>query len=144
VVDLADSKRACGLTHLEESRKSLVELYSGQQPSWGFLQVARSRNMLEPFDDLDFWSSLIGSAGLVAFLLRHEVIHIPMREGNFILILFAEELFLGKGGGGELGESVAQTSNPAVGKRASELGWSEWIVVSPRDFRGNGTRVFVA
>lgn len=28
VVDVADSKRACGVTHVEESRKSLVELYS--------------------------------------------------------------------------------------------------------------------
>jgi hypothetical protein len=72
--------------------------------------------MLEPFDDLDIGSSLIGSASLVAFLLRHEIIHIPVCEGNFILILFAQELFLGEGGGGELGEGVAQTSNPAVGK----------------------------
>lgn len=59
------------------------------------MQVARSRNMLEPFDDLDIRSS--GSASLVAFLLRHEIIHIPVCEGYFILILFAQELFLGEG-----------------------------------------------
>lgn len=78
--------------------------------------MARSRDMLEPFDDLDIRSSLIGSASVVAFLFRHEIVHIPVCEGDFILIFFAQELFLGKGGGGELGEGVAQTSNPVVGK----------------------------
>lgn len=100
--------------------------------------------MLEPFDYLDVWSALIGSAGIVAFLLRHEIIHIPVREGNFILILLAQELFLGKGRGGELGECVAQTSNSAIGKRARDLGGSEGIVVSPWDFGGDGMGVLGA
>lgn len=93
--------------------------------------------MSEPFDDLDVGGALIGSAGLVAFLLRHEIIHIPVGEREFILILLAQELFLGEGRRGELGEGVAQSSNAAVGEGARDLGRSERIVVAPRDFGGD-------
>jgi hypothetical protein len=95
-----DSKLACGVTHLEEVEKRPSRTLLGLTAELEvLLQLSLSSNMLEPFDDLDFWSSLIGSAGLIAFLFRHKIIHIPMREGNFILILFAEKLFLSKGGG---------------------------------------------
>lgn len=100
--------------------------------------------MSEPFDDLDVGGALIGSAGLVAFLLRHEIIHIPVGERDFILILLAQELFLGEGGGGELGEGVAQSSHAAVGEGARDLGRSEGIVVAPGVFGGDGTGVFGA
>ena len=61
------------------------------------MHVARSRNMFKPFDHLDFWRALIGSSYIVAFLVGNEGVHIPVRQGDFILILFAEDFFLGHG-----------------------------------------------
>lgn len=100
--------------------------------------------MSEPFDHLDVRVVLIGSARLVAFLLRHKIIHISVGEGDFILILLAQELLLGEGGRGELGECVAQSSNAAVAEGARDLGRSERIVVAPGDFGGDGTGVLGA
>jgi len=145
VADWADSRRRAGSgsSRRVEKRASRT-LYSSNSRVGVVLQVAQSSNMSEPFDDLDVGGALIGSAGLVAFLLRHEIIHIPVGEGDFVLILLAQELFLREGGWGELGEGVAQSLDAAVGEGARDLGWSERIVVAPGDFGGDGTGVFGA
>lgn len=91
--------QTCGVDR-EQSRKSLVEVC---RPSvkGGDMHVARSRKMFEPFDHLDFWRALIGSSYVVAFLVCNKSVHIPVRQGDFILVLLAEDLFFGHGRWGE-------------------------------------------
>lgn len=62
------------------------------------LHGSRSSNAFKPLGHLDLGCALIGPAGVVEFLLGDEVVHVPVRQGNLVLILFAEQLFLGEGG----------------------------------------------
>lgn len=65
------------------------------------MQVARSSNVCKPFGDLEFWRSrIIGSTGVFDFLLRNEVDHVPVGQRDFVLVSFAEFLFLGERGWG--------------------------------------------
>lgn len=70
--------------------------------------------MFEPLIDLELRRALIGATCVVAFLLRHEVIHIPMRQGDLILVFLAQHLLLGEGGWGQFGECVPETLDAAI------------------------------
>lgn len=119
-----------GVEHRETSRRRLVEFYRAR---WN-LQVSRSRNPFKPFGHLDLRCALIGSTSVVDLLLRDEVVHVPARQRDLVLIFLAQDVLLGDGGWREFRQGVPDSSDPAVGKGVRDLGWTEWIVVAPWTF----------
>lgn len=99
--------------------------------------ILESGNPLQPFGHLDLRCALVGSTGLVDLLLFDEGVHVPVGEGDLVLVFLAEELFLGEGGLGEFGEGVAEAADASVGE-SGDLGWS------PLFFGGAGRGGFVA
>lgn len=139
-VGVADRGSSCGVEHRETSRRRLVHFYRAR---WN-LPVSRSRNPFEPFGHLDLRCALIGSTSVVDHLLRHEVVHVPARQRDLVLIFLAQDVLLGDGRRREFGQGVPDSSDPAVGKEVRDLGWTEWLVVAPWTLGGDGSGAVVA